>query len=132
MATRTLSRVTLTAALMLSTMTPSEAAATKDPCRRYVDLARTIGWPKSERANIRRIMWRESRCRPTAHNTADPTRYGSRGLMQINGTNLGWATRMGYVRNADDLFDPRRNLKVALELWRLYGWRPWAGSSSAP
>ncbi len=26
--------------------------------------------------------------------------------------------------------DPRRNLKVGLELWKLYGWRPWGTKSS--
>ena len=125
------STLTIALALMISTMTPTTPAAAADPCTRYVDTARTIGWPKAERGNLRRIIWRESRCRPTAYNPRDPW-GGSYGLMQINGSNVGWATRHGYIRNAHDLLDPHRNLKTALELWKLYGWRPWAGSSTAP
>ena len=125
-------RLLIPAALMLATMTPTPAAA-NDPCRRYVDLARIVGWPKSERANLRRIMARESgpTCRPLAYNPRDP-HGGSYGLLQINGSNVGWATRNGWITKATDLYEPRKNLKVGLELWRLYGWRPWAGSSSAP
>ena len=107
---------------------PAQAGA-GDNCKRYVDLARQVGWPKSERANLRRIMWRESRCIPTAHNPRDPW-GGSYGLLQINGSNVGWATRHGYIGGRDDLTDARRNLKVGLELWKLYGWRPWGTRSS--
>lgn len=111
-------------------ITPAKAdAAVGHACKRYVNLARQVGWPKSERANLARIMWRESRCTPTAHNPRDPW-GGSYGLLQINGSNVGWATRMGYIRARTDLTDPRRNLKVGLELWKLYGWRPWGTRSS--
>ena len=110
------------------TATPADAAI-NDKCRRYVNLAREIGWPKKERYNLARIMWRESRCAPTAHNPRDPW-GGSHGLLQINGSNVGWATRQGYIRNRQDLNDPKRNLKVGLELWKLYGWRPWGTRSS--
>jgi hypothetical protein len=37
---------------------------------------------------------------------------------------------MGYIRGRNDLTDPKRNLKVGLELWKLYGWRPWGTKSS--
>ena len=104
-------------------------AAVGDKCTQYVNLARKVGWPKSERANLARIMWRESRCTPSAHNPRDPW-GGSYGLLQINGSNVGWATRNGYIRNRTDLTNPRRNLKVGLELWRLYGWKPWGTKSS--
>ena len=107
---------------------PAQADA-GDNCKRYVDLARQVGWPKSERANLRRIMWRESRCTPTAHNPRDPW-GGSYGLLQINGSNVGWATRMGYINTRNDLTDARRNLRVGLELWKIYGWRPWGTGSS--
>ena len=106
---------------------PAQADA-GDSCKRYVDLARQVGWPKSERANLRRIMWRESRC-SAAFNPNDPW-GGSYGLLQINGSNVGWATRMGYIKTRNDLFDHRKNLKVGLELWKLYGWRPWGTRSS--
>ena len=107
---------------------PADAAVGHN-CERYVNLARQVGWPKSERANLARIMWRESRCTPTAHNARDPW-GGSYGLLQINGSNVGWATRQGYIQARTDLTDPRRNLKVGLELWKLYGWRPWGTRSS--
>jgi soluble lytic murein transglycosylase-like protein len=109
--------------------TPALEAAVGHNCKRYVNLARQVGWPKSERANLARIMWRESRCTPTAHNPLDPW-GGSHGLLQINGSNVGWATRQGYIRTRNDLTDPKRNLKVGLELWKLYGWKPWGTKSS--
>ena len=104
-------------------------AAVGHNCERYVNLARQVGWPKSERANLARIMWRESRCTPTAHNPLDPW-GGSYGLLQINGSNVGWATRNGWIASRTDLTDPKRNLKVGLELWKLYGWKPWGTRSS--
>jgi len=76
----------------LSIAQPADAAV-GHACKRYVDLARQVGWPKSERANLARIMWRESRC-SAAFNPNDPW-GGSYGLLQINGSNVGWATRMG-------------------------------------
>jgi soluble lytic murein transglycosylase-like protein len=107
--------------------TPADAAVSPE-CKRYVDLARQVGWPKSQRYELARIMWRESRC-ANAYNPRDPW-GGSYGLLQINGSNVGWATRNGWIRSREDLFDPRRNLKVGLELWKLYGWRPWGTRSS--
>ena len=111
-------------------ITPGKVdAAVGHSCKRYVDLARLVGWPKSERANLARIMWRESRCTPTAHNSLDPW-GGSYGLLQINGSNVGWATRNGWIKTRNDLFDAKTNLRVGLELWKLYGWRPWGTRSS--
>ncbi len=104
-------------------------AAVGHKCTQYVNLARKVGWPKSERANLARIMWRESRCDPKAFNKNDPW-GGSYSLLQVNGSNVGWATRMGYIKTRNDLFNPRKNLKVGLELWRLYGWKPWGTKSS--
>lgn len=98
-------------------------------CRDYVNLARQVGWPKSERANLKRIMFRESRCYRLAHNPRDPW-GGSYGLLQINGSNVGWAIRNGWITSKTDLFHPRANLRVGLELWKLYGWRPWGTKSS--
>lgn len=98
-------------------------------CRDYVDLARQVGWPKSERAQLHKIMWRESRCNPAAHNKNDPW-GGSYSLLQINGSNVGWAIRNGWITRREDLFQPRANLRVGLELWRLYGWKPWGTKSS--
>jgi len=116
--------------LIAATLTHAPGADAKvNTCRDYVDLARQVGWPKSERANIRRIMYRESRCFAGAWNRKDP-HGGSYGLMQINGSNVGWAARNGWITTRQDLFHPRKNLRVALELWELYGWRPWGTKSS--
>jgi len=110
--------------------TPADAAPNRG-CRHYVDLARQVGWPKSQRANLWRIMERESGpgCNPAAINFADPW-GGSYGLLQINLSNLGWAKRIGLVNQPADLLKPETNLKVGLALWRLYGWRPWGTRSS--
>ena len=111
------------------THSPQLDAAKVYTCRDYVNLARQVGWPKSERANLKRIMFRESRCYRAAHNPRDPW-GGSYGLLQINGSNVGWAIRNGWITSKTDLFQPRANLRVALELWKLYGWRPWGTKSS--
>ena len=114
--------------LILAALHTTPAQAQTD-CRGYVDLARKVGWPKSERANLARIMERESRCYPGAWNQADP-HGGSMGLLQINGANVGWATRNGWIDSRTDLFHPSANLKVGLELWKRYGWKPWGTRSS--
>lgn len=101
-------------------------------CDRVARVARQVGWPVRELREVRRIAARESHCNPLAHNRLDPTIYGSRGAMQINGSNVRYLVNVRIIRNADDLFDLRRNLRAALELWRLYGWRPWAGHSHTP
>ncbi len=121
------------AALTIVTAAPVDAhhRPTDKGCRYYVDLARTVGWPKSERANLKRIMYRESRCYPEAINWQDP-HGGSWGLAQINLSNLGYMRRQGIAQTREDLLNPRTNLKAALALWQLYGWRPWRGSSTTP
>jgi hypothetical protein len=52
-------------------------------CPQWWDLAISVGWDKSELAKLDKIMWRESRCLPSAFNAGDPN-GGSHGLMQIN------------------------------------------------
>lgn len=91
------------------------------------------GWPIDQLDRLDHIMWRESRCRPDAHNTADPTKYGSRGLMQINGywcsSNRfwpdGWLQTHAGIESCDDLFDPAVNLRSALFMYNNSGWGPW-------
>lgn len=118
------------AVVLIAALNQTPADAKPLTCRDYVDVARSVGWPRSERAALKRIMWRESRCEPSAWNRKDP-HGGSHGLLQINGSNVGWAVRNGWIASRDDLYDPRQNLRVGLELWRLYGWRPWGTKSSA-
>lgn len=115
---------------------PTRANASINPsapaCDRVAATALKVGWPATELGNLRRIAARESSCNPLALNPLDPTIYGSRGTMQINGSNVRWLVTRGIIRNADDLYNPVRNLRAALALWREYGWRPWSGKSHTP
>ena len=113
--------------------TPAHASSKPDTpaCDRVAKTARAVGWPVRELQTLRRIAARESSCNTLALNPLDPTIYGSRGLMQINGSNVRYLVNRGIIRNADDLYNPTRNLRAALALWKLYGWRPWSGASHA-
>lgn len=106
-----------------------------DPNSKACDIvarqALEVGWPRREIPNVRRVAARESLCHAAAFNERDPW-GGSRGYMQINGSNVGYLRRAGIITTAEDLHHPKKNLRAALLLWKLYGWRPWAGSSSAP
>ena len=116
--------------LILAALNPSPAKAEALPyrCEYFASKAVQIGWPKKEKAMLKKIMWRESRC---SHSTNRNDPYGgSFGLLQINGSNVGWATRGGWINSRDDLLKTHQNLKVSLELWKLYGWRPWGTKSS--
>jgi hypothetical protein len=107
---------------------PVKAEALPFRCEYFASKAVQIGWPKKEKAMLKKIMWRESRC---SHSTNRNDPYGgSFGLLQINGSNVGWAKRGGWINSRDDLLKTHQNLKVSLELWKLYGWRPWGTKSS--
>lgn len=91
------------------------------------------GWPIDQLDRLDHIMWRESRCKPDAHNTDDPTKYGSRGLLQVNGYWCsgnrfwpdGWLQTHVGIDSCDDLFDPAVNLRSALFMFNNSGWGPW-------
>ena len=87
----------------------------------WMPLARTVGWPEAELPKLSYVIWRESRGDPAAHNTEDPTRFGSRGLTQLNGF---WCRRLDL--ECDRLWEPAYNLSAALAVWHLSGWSPWA------
>jgi hypothetical protein len=76
---------------------------------------------------LARVMFRESRCIPTAYNAQD-SNGGSRGLMQINGVHVQWLTELGYITTLDDLFKPEVNLEVSAHLYRMVGWQAWAST----
>lgn len=94
------------------------------------------GWPVDQLNRLDHIMWRESRCKPDAHNTKDPTKYGSRGLLQINGYWCsgnrfwpdGWLQTHVGIDSCDDLFDPAVNLRSALFMYNNSGWGPWSAT----
>lgn len=80
-------------------------------CGEWWQLAVDVGWPEGELPTVDRVMWCESKCQPAAYN-----RSGASGLMQV----------MPFWHKGRDPFDPTTNLSMALEVWRLQGWRAWS------
>lgn len=123
-------------------LTAEEARALYGRCGEWHDMALGLGWPAEEWPTLSKVMYRESRCDITAHNSTDPL-SGSRGLLQINGywcrptkySQNGWLQDQDALEHCDDLYQPEINLKAGLLIW-LYGeqkhgcgWRgPWATS----
>jgi hypothetical protein len=104
----------------------------KSECEMALQLALDVGWPAEQMATLARVLWRESRCIPTAFNPNDPM-GGSRGYAQLNGFwctpssswPIGWLQAQGIITTCEDLFDPELNLRSALAIWRNSGWHPW-------
>lgn len=96
-------------------------------CAQYVADAITAGWPADQAPMLARVMFRESRCIPTAYNALD-SNGGSRGLMQMNGTHEKWLIGMGYITTLDDLFIPEVNLAASAHLYSMVGWSAWAST----
>ena len=131
------STLTISLAFMIATMTPTAAAARyynpdAPECHRLAVTAASIGWPRRELPELRRIAAREGMCRNIAYNPKDP-HGGSYCTMQINGSNKGFLVRERIIRNDMNELraSPTKCLRAALALWKLYGWRPWHGSSAA-
>jgi hypothetical protein len=110
----------------LLTTTTSTTAVPKG-CAQYVADAITAGWPADQAPMLARVMFRESRCIPTAYNAQD-SNGGSRGLMQMNGTHEKWLIGMGYITTLDDLFIPEVNLAASAHLYSMVGWSAWAST----
>ena len=95
-------------------------------CQQWLQTAIEAGWP-NERKILDRlgyVMWRESRCTPTADSGPD------HGLTQINQIHTKWITDLGWTH--EQMKDPALNLRFA---WLLYsgreangqcGWTPWS------
>ena len=96
-------------------------------CAQYVADAITAGWPADQAPTLARVMYRESRCIPTAYNGTD-TSGGSYGLLQMNGQHKLWLMQLGYINSLDDLFNPDINLRAALHLYGMVGWSAWAST----
>ena len=111
------------------------------PCQEWVPLMLKEGWP-ADRDIIETamwIMWRESRCQPTADSGPD------HGLFQINrfwssdrSNPPNWLAAKGIANDHDELFDPRTNVRAA---WAIYqyslerngdGFLPWTTYSGKP
>lgn len=107
-------------------------------CPQWWNLAISVGWNKSELAKLDEIMWRESRCLPSAFNAGDPN-GGSHGLMQINRfwckksrySELGFLQDAKTLNRCEDLHDPKTALASALAIFNYStknnnnGWSPW-------
>jgi hypothetical protein len=99
-------------------------------CPQWWQTAVDAGWRESLLPTLDYLMWRESRCDPTQHNTDDPN-GGSRGLVQINGFWTPWLASRGIVKRSEGLFGPQRNLRSALAIYNYAdarydnGFGPW-------
>lgn len=116
-----------------TTVPPPPASAR---CGDWWDEARAAGWSQTDLPFLDYVMWRESRCTPTAHNPRPPD--DSYGLVQLNmrahrswvGPIVGW--------DFNRLFDPTTNLRVARRLFDMAadtygcGWQPWRSSGWTP
>lgn len=94
-------------------------------CPQWHDLAIKVGWKVENLPTLDRVMWKESRCNPTARSTTSDS-----GLTQINDVHLDWLWDQ-YGISQQDLYDPAVNLTVALMLFDYVGehqgcgWQPW-------
>jgi len=141
-------KLQLSAAVIVETPAEEEATsatvvADAGECAQWRDLAIEVGWPAEEWDRLNYVIWRESRCDPSAHNKSDPA-GGSRGLIQINGfwcrknqnTAQGYLQDNGVLQTCEDLFDPRTNLAAGLVIWTYgvdkhgCGWGPWSTRKS--
>jgi hypothetical protein len=106
-------------------MPATAAAARPTSCPTYEKTALAVGWPRKEMKRLTYVMARESSCAPTAHNKSDPF-GGSYGLTQINGSNKTFLIKNKKVTKfMTELFNPKKNLKAALALWKECGWACW-------
>ena len=111
-------------------------------CYEWLPLLLERGWPADPDilATALTIMWRESRCQPTADSGPD------HGLFQVNRywcnpsrySDAGWLQDRDILTDCDDLFDPATNVTAALAIW-LYseqkngdGFLPWTTYSGRP
>ncbi len=112
-------------------------------CPDWWALAREAGWTDDLLPTLDYIMWRESRCLTTAHNTTlNRDKSADIGLTQINDRSWCLPTRWypnGYLQTigilstvgCEQLFDPYLNLLSAKAIHDYAqqtngnGWQPW-------
>lgn len=93
-------------------------------CPEYWARARSAGWPVWALPTVDRLMYRESRCTPTARSSTRDS-----GLLQINDVHLVWLAEYGIRQS--DLMRPKVNLRAGRLLFaraqRMFGcgWQPW-------
>jgi hypothetical protein len=117
-----------------TTTIPVDLVKASTPCQEWLPLMLDVGWPTDTKILERalKIMWRESRCQPSADSGPD------HGLFQINrfwssteSNPENWLAFYGIAPDHDALFDPKTNIRAALALY-IYsserngnGWHPW-------
>lgn len=69
------------------------------------------------------VMWRESRCRPTAVNSSS----GALGLTQIMPMWVDDLCRAGIACTRSELLDAHTNLDAARYVFEVQGWSAWGG-----
>ena len=122
--------IALTAIITTGTLSavPAQAHHTSR-CPQHREAALRAGWSESQWSRLDLIMWRESRCQPTAYNGRG--RDDSYGLLQLNmRAHRSW---VGPLVNWDytRLYEPETNLRIARQLFdrarRMFGcgWQPW-------
>lgn len=109
---RRLAVTTVIAAVAASACVPPPAPVT---CAEAVDRI----WPEASRAWAHRVVWRESRGDPRADNP----RSTASGCWQLLAVHRPRFVRLGY--RWGDRYDPVANTRVALDLYREQGSRPW-------
>ena len=121
--------VALATVITLSSTGTAEAhhngAPSGSKCPQHYAAAIRAGWKPGDWRKLDAIMWRESRCKPSAFNGSNRTRDTSYGVVQLNmrahrswvGPMVGWDfTRLYHVET---------NLRVARKLYERCGWGPW-------
>jgi hypothetical protein len=112
-------------------------------CPQWWGLAREAGWTDDLLPTLDYVMWRESRCDPTQHNTTlNADGSTDVGLTQINDRSWCLGTKWypkGYLQTigvlstvgCEQLFDPYPNLLAAKAIHDYAqetngnGWQPW-------
>jgi len=95
-------------------------------CQQWLQTALEAGWPNKREVldRLGYVMWRESRCTPTADSGPD------HGLTQLNVIHTRYMADLGWTH--EQMKDPAINLRFA---WLLYsgreangqcGWTPWS------
>lgn len=110
--------------LGLDTVPPVQVAVL-GPCPQWHPTATSVGWPAERIQWLSGIMYRESRCQPSAYNGRGNDE--SYGLLQINTKGALWGElmrRCGLTAKSQ-LHDAATNLSCGYKLYLAYGERPW-------
>ena len=125
----------------LSTSTTTAFEYPDFACNSWVRYAHGLGWHYDDLDELDYVLWRESRCDPTVHNTTlNADGSTDIGLAQINDRSWclptrwypqGYLPSLGVVSDCQDLFNPTLNLVSAMVIFNYSlemndnGWQPW-------